>query len=187
MDLDEAMSMGRRLLDRHGLEHWDLRWDRAKRRAGMCRFDTRVISLSRYLTELHDAEQVRDTVLHEIAHALAGPDAGHGPQWRAKAELVGANPRRTLPPEVPLPDAPWQGRCPGGHEHVRFRRPTRPLSCSRCCPRFCLAHLITWTNRGEPFHPDARYHQELRRWRRRRMPGAACPRCGRTARQVRSA
>ena len=106
MDLDEALAMGRQLLDQHGLDEWDFRFDRAKRRAGLCRFDDRVISLSRYLTQLHDAEQVRDTVLHEIAHALAGPEAGHGPTWQAKARQVGARPRRTLPAEVPLPEAP---------------------------------------------------------------------------------
>lgn len=178
MDLDEALAMGRQLLDQHGLDEWDFRFDRAKRRAGLCRFDDRVISLSRYLTQLHDAEQVRDTVLHEIAHALAGPEAGHGPTWQTKARQVGARPRRTLPAEVPLPEAPWQGHCPGGHHHVRFRRPARPQSCSRCCPQFCPAHLITWTNRGEPFEPPREYRQELRRWLRRRASGALCPRCG---------
>ncbi len=38
-------------------------------------------------------EQVRDTVLHEIAHAIAGPEAGHGPLWKATARRIGATPR----------------------------------------------------------------------------------------------
>jgi SprT-like family len=36
-------------------------------------------------------EEVRDTILHEVAHALAGPaNTGHGPKWREMARRVGA-------------------------------------------------------------------------------------------------
>ena len=38
-------------------------------------------------------EEIRDTVLHEIAHAIAGPEAGHGPLWKATARRIGATPR----------------------------------------------------------------------------------------------
>lgn len=178
MNLEEASALGRQLLDAHGLGEWTFMFDRAKRRAGMCRFEARTISLSRHLTALHDTEQVRDTLLHEIAHAIAGPKAGHGPSWRAVAEQVGARPQRLLPEEAPLPQAPWRGRCPGGHDHRRFRRPTKPLSCSRCCPTFCLAHLIAWSHDGQPFEPDPDYRQTLARWSRQHGRGAACPRCG---------
>lgn len=178
MNLEEAAAMGRALLSSHGLEDWSFTFDRAKRRAGMCRFDQRTISLSRHLTQLHDADQVRDTLLHEIAHAIAGPKAGHGSHWRAVATQIGARPQRLLPDEAPLPPAPWQGSCPGGHEHRRFRRPTQPLSCSRCCPRFCLAHLIVWSRDGQPFEPGPDYRRALSRWSRQHGADATCPRCG---------
>ena len=38
-------------------------------------------------------EQIRDTVLHEIAHAIAGREAGHGPLWKVTARRIGATPR----------------------------------------------------------------------------------------------
>lgn len=38
----------------------------------------------------HGAKEVHETILHEIAHALAGPGAGHGPKWREMARRVGA-------------------------------------------------------------------------------------------------
>ena len=34
-----------------------------------------------------------DTILHEIAHAIAGVEAGHGPAWKAVAQRLGATPR----------------------------------------------------------------------------------------------
>ena len=38
-------------------------------------------------------EQLLDTVLHEIAHAIAGHEAGHGLLWKATARRIGATPR----------------------------------------------------------------------------------------------
>lgn len=33
---------------------------------------------------------IRDTILHEIATVIAGPEAGHGPKWKAVCRRVGA-------------------------------------------------------------------------------------------------
>ena len=68
---------------RHGLGDWTFQFDRAKRRFGACNYTTRTISLSRTLTRLNDDAAVRETLLHEIAHALT-PGAGHGPAWQVK-------------------------------------------------------------------------------------------------------
>ena len=38
-------------------------------------------------------EQIRDTVLHEIAHVIAGREAGHRPLWKVTAQRIGATPR----------------------------------------------------------------------------------------------
>ena len=48
----------------------------AKRRLGDCHFKERVIRISRSHALEGNEEQVRDTVLHEIAHALAGRERG---------------------------------------------------------------------------------------------------------------
>ena len=83
VDLDDAARMARALMAEHGLRGWSLVFDRAKRRAGICRYDQRVIGLSAPLTALHGEADVRDTVLHEIAHALVGARHGHDATWRA--------------------------------------------------------------------------------------------------------
>ena len=52
-----------------------------------------VIWISRTHALEGSEEQIRDTVLHEIAHAIAGHEAGHGPLWKATARRIGATPR----------------------------------------------------------------------------------------------
>ncbi|MBO0609337.1 SprT-like domain-containing protein [Myceligenerans salitolerans] len=165
MNLVEARNLARDLMDRHGLADWRFEYDDAKRRAGMCHFAARRISLSAPLAAVYDEGEVRDTVLHEIAHALAGHEAGHGEQWRAKAREIGCSGLRYVDPQAPTLDGPWIGVCPGGHRTTRFRRPGVPMSCRKCgdgTTSFQPRHLIAWTYRGHDAAMGERYERELR-------------------------
>ena len=82
MNLYEAAHLAKELMTRHGLAGWSFEFDHARRRFGRCDYTHRRITLSKPLTFLNPIEEVRDTLLHEIAHALAGERAGHGAKWR---------------------------------------------------------------------------------------------------------
>jgi predicted SprT family Zn-dependent metalloprotease len=154
LDLRTALIDARRRLHEHGLHDWTVGLDRAKRRAGACYFASRTISLSRPLTLLHDEAEVRDTVLHEIAHALVGPAHGHDAVWQAKAREIGCTGTRCLPADAPKVDGNWTGTCPAGHAHTSHRRPERVRSCPRCAGSFDPSALIAWTWR----HVEVRLH-----------------------------
>ncbi|MDR5698440.1 SprT-like domain-containing protein [Agromyces aerolatus] len=126
---------------------WRFEFDHAKRRAGLCDYTAKRISVSRYLAARYDDDEIHQILLHEVAHAMAGPRAGHGPKWRATAASLGYVGRRTHDGEVADELAPWVGRCPAGHEHFRYREPVRPLSCGLCRRGFDTAHLIEWRRR----------------------------------------
>lgn len=170
MEAREALRLARTLLREHGLEDWQVTLDRAKTRAGSCRFHTRTITLSRALTELHSEAEVRETILHEIAHALVGPEHGHDAIWRAQAKKIGSTGARCVDPRAPRVRADWQGRCPAGHSTGRHRAPTAPMSCARCSPTFSAAHLIEWTYRGSPASMPPQYSAAMAQLRRRRLP-----------------
>jgi len=155
MQLIEARSLATDLMALHGLTGWRLVFDNAKMRAGVCRPGRREIGLSRVLTALHTDAEVRDTVLHEIAHALVGPAHGHDAVWRSRAQAIGSTGGRCVPETAARAAAPWAGRCPAGHEFQRHRRPTRVMSCSLCSPRFGPGSLISWRFHGRavPMHP----------------------------------
>lgn len=165
VEIAEADALARSLMARHGLHDWELHFDRAKRRAGMTRSRDRVISLSAPLVLLHGEHDVRDTVLHEIAHALVGPRAGHGPVWREAAERVGARPQRCLGSEVPVVPGRWVGTCPRGHTVDRHRRPTAVVSCVTCSRSFDPGALLEWTLDGVPDPVSPRYQAQLRSMR----------------------
>lgn len=162
MDLEEVRRLGRELMDRHGLPQWRLVLDQARRRAGICRYDRRVIGLSAPLMRLYDEAEVRETVLHEIAHALVGPQAGHGPHWRLVARRIGSSGERCVSPDAPQVAGAWVGSCRAGHTVALHRSPQRVRSCRTCHPRgFSVDHILEWRRHGEPAPMHPAYLQEL--------------------------
>ncbi len=136
MDFDDAAKLAKTLIAEHKLRGWVFVYNRGKRTLGMCDYTRRRIELSMYFVAHNDEEAVRDTVLHEIAHALAGEKAGHGAKWKSVCKRIGANPER-LDREAVMPKGHWEAVCPGcGESHRRFRRPLlgRHYFCRPCGP-----------------------------------------------------
>jgi predicted SprT family Zn-dependent metalloprotease len=138
MNLYAARDLALALMRHHALDRagWTFQFDHARRRFGSCRYRSKVITLSRHLTFLNGEDQVRDTILHEIAHAFA-PHDGHGAQWKQKCLEIGANPKRCYDDdEVVSPPrrlAPYQigcGVCNWWADRHRLTR--RKLICRTC-------------------------------------------------------
>ncbi|AWB90028.1 SprT-like domain-containing protein [Salinibacterium hongtaonis] len=123
---------------------WTFGFDNAKTRAGLCNYTHKRITVSKYLAERFDDDEIHQILLHEVAHAMAGPRAGHGPKWKATAAELGYVGGRTHDGEVAKELAPWVGTCPSGHAHYRYRKPTRPLACGKCARGFDPRNAITW-------------------------------------------
>jgi predicted SprT family Zn-dependent metalloprotease len=146
MNLDAAESMALNLMLTHGLlqKRWTFEFDNAKRRFGRCSYTYMKITLSKHLVWLNGPEQVRDTILHEIAHALAGSKAKHGPVWREWCIKIGAKPERCYDSdEVETPKLKYHakcGACGKEYERARMVRKERKRSCH------CQTHL-PWDKR----------------------------------------
>lgn len=149
MDLRTVKKLGNDLMAEHELSCWSFELDNAKVRFGVCKHRTQTISISRALAKLNTEDIVRDTILHEIAHALVPTGVHHGPIWRAKAQSIGCDGRRTYGDTVVAPTAKYKGTCPNcGRVVEKFRRGR--FACSVCCKRhnfgrFDSAYLIEWS------------------------------------------
>jgi predicted SprT family Zn-dependent metalloprotease len=136
------------LLAAHHLPDWSFQLNRSKVNLGLCRYGPKVIELSAYFIEQNPWDAVRDTLLHEIAHAIAGRAAGHGPLWKAVCLRIGAKPER-LSHEVVMPTGHWRATCRAcGMRHDKHRKPKhmRGWYCQRCGPRL---GQLTWNSRRE--------------------------------------
>jgi predicted SprT family Zn-dependent metalloprotease len=145
MNLRAAEKLARSLMREHQLlPKWSFQFDSAKLAFGKCNFTDRVISLSRHLVELNNEAEVRDTVLHEIAHALAPRGAGHGPKWRAIARQIGCRAKRCYGREVVRPKPKFKGTCPSCRT-VIFRYRRAQITCAKCSPLYDPRFAFIWS------------------------------------------
>lgn len=123
------------LLARH-LPGWTFAFNRQRRTLGLCRYRERRIELSRPHAEAGSMAQARETLLHEIAHALAGPGTGHGPAWQRQMRLLNLEPTVTANPDYQLKDYRWAlVRREGDQLHWIAGRYRRPKDCARMALR----------------------------------------------------
>jgi predicted SprT family Zn-dependent metalloprotease len=115
MELNQAQSLAIVLMNRHGLlnHNFKFNWDLSKRHFGLMNGPKRLIVLSARLVFLNNEETVKDTILHEIAHALdfirngykyrrckyTGQRLIHDDIWKNICIEVGCKPRRCYTPE----------------------------------------------------------------------------------------
>lgn len=138
-----AREMAVELMTQHKLFGWEFAFNDNVRRAGVCFYPTKArpgrIELSVHYVELNDEAEVRDTILHEIAHALVGRGHGHDAVWKAKCREIGAKPERCYDSsKVAMPSGKWRASCPGCAKlFSRHRKPKRTAGwhCRPCGPK----------------------------------------------------
>lgn len=148
MEPDEAMKIARRYLNDRGLPHYNLFMFDLPSPAGF-RFRNS-IGLSELFVRAHDAGDVADTVLHEIAHGWAADEAtheenrDHGLEFEACARRLDA-----IPEAKKFVDGKFG-------ELVGFYNKTKALTDAgqRCMARIC-EELGRWADAGIQGHDDA--------------------------------
>jgi len=137
MNCNKAKTLALNLMELHGLRTdntckrvlWSFAWTRRVYECGHCDFTKRVIALSRPITETNELSEVRDTILHEIAHALAGSRHGHDYAWKTTALAIGARPEQLTRSVGPV--GKYVAICPNcGYNHYAYRLIRRAKLCA---------------------------------------------------------
>jgi len=154
MDRRAAIEFADAKLGEYGLaeQGWRFVFDeRPRARLGQCRHCYHTISVTGWYCDQNDPSLVRDTILHELAHALAGPTAKHGSKWKEWCLKVGANPQRCKPiSQVSGPTPNYISKCTKcSTEYKRQRKPKRGAYCP--CTRLLddARPLLEWVYCGQ--------------------------------------
>ena len=109
---------GERLLKQFGLRDagWKFELSNRKQQIGTCSHYHKTIYVSKWWIENSTPEAITDTILHEIAHALVGPNNGHNNIWKQKAFEIGARPVR----------------CGDASIHKTSAKPNYLIQCPKC-------------------------------------------------------
>ena len=115
---------------RHALPpDWVFKVDSAKTRLGVCKYKSRVISLSKLFISRATEEEVLNTIRHEIAHALT-PGDGHGAAWWKTALSIGSDGKRCS--NFDIGGHKWRLVCPCGAVDVKRHRRVRSNLKKKC-------------------------------------------------------
>ena len=103
MTFQEKMTIGKTLLNKHGLSDWQLNIENINNPLrfklhiaepfgvdGGCSFENQTI----YVDSMCADRKFRQTVLHEIAHALTPNDHNHGAEWSTTYDTIRAQDRQ---------------------------------------------------------------------------------------------
>ena len=162
MKLSDAKQLARKLMDEHGANDVPLIISGGKRQLGVCSFKAKAnptldivndilgyrrpnrkerlknaicvgIKLSRYLVDLNDENEIRETILHEIAHFLVGPVHGHDAVWSKKAIEIGCN-GNTYTKTAKMPEGRYKAVCDCGKVYTKHRKGKNVLKANhwRC-------------------------------------------------------
>lgn len=132
-----AAALARHLMRENGLFEWHFDWDRSQKRYGCCHYGPKKITMSHHLVLHRTRERVRNTILHEIAHALT-PGTGHGKAWRAMALKLGCDGKRCSEVRpATAPKAPYALYCKDCGQKLKegFRRTSMANKSHRNCPQ----------------------------------------------------
>jgi predicted SprT family Zn-dependent metalloprotease len=150
MELFKAQELANILMSKHDLtgKGWRFEFDTAKRRFGCCNHRYRKITLSKALVQVNTEERVKNTILHEIAHALVGCGHGHDWVWRNKAIEIGCDGKRCYTSEnTTIPESKYIAVCKScGHIHRKHRLTRTVSACGLCCKgTFQSEYTLTFT------------------------------------------
>lgn len=94
MTRKEVYDFARSSLTQFGLDNWKLRIS-AQLGGGkflsLCSHKDSTIYINANAIDIHPKNEIVNTVLHEIAHAIVGPNHGHDDIWKAKAREIGCD------------------------------------------------------------------------------------------------
>jgi predicted SprT family Zn-dependent metalloprotease len=157
--LQDAIALTESLIAEHDiLKDWKVVLIKRKTAFGICRYYKKVIGLSSLRLPHCTYDSIWNTIIHEVAHALAFKlygHKGHGRMWKELCVELGGNGLRCTPDEqryetgtnkfdVDAKISKYVATCPNGHIHYRNRKPKREVSCGICSKYFDKRYLITY-------------------------------------------
>lgn len=89
LKLLEVLYLTQYLLEKHSLKDIEIKFLRHSDALGMCFNNGEKISLQISHAIYSEIDEIKNTILHEIAHALVGNEFMHNDIWKEKAKELG--------------------------------------------------------------------------------------------------
>jgi len=158
-DLGDVRALAESMMAEHLDANWTFRFSSARATSAVCHSDIHQISMSRWHAFAADEYTLRNTMLHEIAHALIPyvfrepRSEDHGDRWANLATSLGCN---LYWGHDPFFVARYRGLCVAGHRFWWQARLAGARYCGKCnsADQFDVTSIIFQFG---PFEPTPIY------------------------------
>lgn len=150
MLIAQAEALAKSLMAEHGLHDWAFSMSNTRRRIGECAVPfpgyAGRIRLSAPFAAINSEDIVRGVILHEIAHALVGPEHQHDEVFQAKCEEIGTESSRLQGlGEANIPEGRYKTACAKCDKKMYMYR--NPFRKAYQCPDCGLdGGILKWTD-----------------------------------------
>jgi predicted SprT family Zn-dependent metalloprotease len=132
MDLSTLRGLASQKLYQHKLFGWSFEIKDFGRRAGVCKHSIQRIEIQEYYALNNPQEEVVDTLMHEIAHALT-PGHHHDIIWKAMAVQLGAAPKSCVNKNALAKPSDWKATCNCGKVYYKYKASAGLEQRHFCC------------------------------------------------------
>jgi predicted SprT family Zn-dependent metalloprotease len=135
MEQKDIEKLAHDLMTKHDLlsKGWYFQFVDRRRPLAFCNHFRKQIAMSAQYGMYNTKEDITDTILHEIAHALVDAKHNHDKTWKEKCIEIGARPEKYAW-NVIMPPGKYTGRCPAcSHEVQFYSRVRKSKACTKCC------------------------------------------------------
>lgn len=139
MPPQQILAEARRMLADHGLTGWRVKLSNIMTKTyGICDHGKRELRIAGRIAAINPAAETRNTIAHEVAHAIVGHGAGHGPAWKRACRETGARPVRCHQANTVPTAHRFRGICEACGEDVAGRKfPPQPGATHFHLPSVC--------------------------------------------------
>ena len=137
------------MLAKHSLTDWEFVWNNktSNKTWGICKYTPKEIHLNKKYALIESEENVIDTIIHEVAHALTKGD-GHGEIWKAKCRELGCRDEKfkNLEKENINKLSKYKGVCPTCGHIIYSGRKTGIIHIQCCNADYEKTGKSNWGN-----------------------------------------
>lgn len=149
MRINDALNLARDLMKQHNVRpDCGLDLSRGKRTLGYVIWKGTnkipTVNLSVHFLAILSDEEIRDTILHELAHVISGPGHHHDWYWKSICRKIGCNPERTAKLDR-VPDGRYKMQCVCGKTYTKYRSSRTMKSHTYVCGT-CKRNDLVWVD-----------------------------------------
>lgn len=126
-----------------GIVGWTLDLDSSKSHLGLTSYGEKKVYISVHFLKgaTCGEKEIRNTVLHELAHVLVGPvKRPHGKEWKRMALKIGCDGKTCS--HMDRPDAKYLMYCTNGCQKISMYRKSKNAEKYNCGK--CGQHTLVW-------------------------------------------